>query len=157
MPRPSQPFTNSLGLVDSAASAMKNNGARRLTRKQILGKDSVYRLSDCLRFATIARWGRRGGASIQRKLEAFAGSLLPSHCAILGKAHSGRSKRGFPFDSCFAGMLSGIMVPMTHRSSAPIASNVVAPGPPAQCPIPGTMNSRTETSVSGPNDCFTRS
>ena len=33
----------------------------------------------------------------------------------------------------------------THFSSAPIESNVFTPGPPPQCPMPGAMNSRTQS------------
>lgn len=71
-------------LVNSVGKAMKNNEALQLLQKATSGKGSVLPTSRVSQVHKHCSGSYCVRSSIQRKLEAFAGSLLPSHCADFG-------------------------------------------------------------------------
>src|SRR5689334_8103416 len=78
-----------------------------------------------------------------------ASSVLPDplYAATCGYGHSGRVRTVAPFTTFEARMRSGALPAETHWSSALTMSKVSGPSPPAQWPMPGTMNSRYELST----------
>src|SRR5258708_38623205 len=70
---------------------------------------------------------------------------LPEYFATLGKTQSGRviwTAGGVSPTNLVATIVSGASPVSTQVTSGVSASNVLGPGPPEQCDIPGTMNSR---------------
>src|SRR5437868_510099 len=78
----------------------------------------------------------------------FADSLVepePEYTATFGYAHNGLVLSTFPAVIWEASIRSGGLRVAIQSPSAFTASNLSVPSPPAQCPMPGTMNRRTES------------
>src|SRR5262245_54801029 len=89
----------------------------------------------------------RGDGAVHVQLAAFFRSPVPEYFAYCGYGQSGRDRPdcGFPAMIC-----AGATRRSRHCSSVPIVSNVCGPSPPRQCPMPGTMKRRVQSSWSLP-------
>lgn len=83
-----------------------------------------------------------GSGAAHSKFSAESVLPEPFHFASFGYGHSGRVLVTTPFVTFDAVTVSGGIPFVFQLSSAINMSKVVAPGPPLQCCIPGTMNSR---------------
>src|SRR5690349_8765576 len=74
---------------------------------------------------------------------------VPEYVATCGYGQTGRVRSTSPLVApCDATICAGFLPLSTHCSSVVTASNTFGPTPPAQCCIPGIMNSRAKSSVS---------
>src|SRR5438876_11618048 len=79
---------------------------------------------------------------LQLKLIASSMLPVPVYAATCGYGHKGRVRFTTPFAIRDAGICAGASSFSAQRSSAPRASNVLVPSPPAQSVLPGTLNRR---------------
>src|SRR4029079_4146708 len=81
------------------------------------------------------------GAAEQMKFVASSVLPVPFHRATCGYGHNGRVRSTTSLLTREATIFSGAIPFSTHCSRAGTGSKLEVPGPPLQCPIPGTMNS----------------
>lgn len=81
-----------------------------------------------------------------------ASSMLPEplYLAVCGYGQSGRVRTALPWTRRAAGIRSGAAPHSTHCSAAVSISNVLAPTPPPQWNMPGTMKRRKKPVVEAP-------